>query len=94
MTTLQEPAPIEDPAGRRRVRVWFGSHVICDYYATPELAQRYAQAMQRRFAGLRITNEALHTVWSGSCSGPGWEVPQPQGIEPVPSERLWSIPPH
>jgi len=44
---------------RRRVRVWFGSHVIASYCAEPELATRYAAAMGPRFAGLRITNEPL-----------------------------------
>jgi len=38
---------------RRRVRVWFGEHVIADYNAEPALAERYADAMSRRFAGLR-----------------------------------------
>lgn len=93
MTTIQDPAVIDDPEGRRRVRVWFGQHAICDYYATPELAERYAQAMARRFAGLRVTNDPLRTVWSDSCSGPGYDLPMPQGIERLPSEQLWSIPP-
>lgn len=44
---------------RRRVRVWFGEHAIRDHVAATDLADRYAQAMRRRFAGLRITNEAL-----------------------------------
>jgi hypothetical protein len=46
-------------AERRRVRVWFGEHVIADYNAEPALAERYAAAMQRRFAGLRVTNDPL-----------------------------------
>jgi hypothetical protein len=45
--------------GRRRVRVWFGDNQICDYIAVTELATRYEQAMRRRFAGLRVTNEPL-----------------------------------
>ncbi|HEY0691923.1 MAG TPA: hypothetical protein VGD71_23120 [Kribbella sp.] len=47
------------PSPRRRVRVWFGSHVIASYSAEPELAQRYAAAMARRFAGLKVTDEPL-----------------------------------
>jgi hypothetical protein len=39
--------------------VWFGSHVIANYCAEPELAERYAAAMDRRFAGLMVTNEPL-----------------------------------
>lgn len=45
--------------GRRRVRVWFGDHVIADYCAEPALAARYAAAMERRFAGLRVTNDPV-----------------------------------
>lgn len=44
---------------RSRVRVWFGDHAIADYTAEPELAKRYAQAMARRFAGLRVTNDPV-----------------------------------
>ncbi|QNE18202.1 hypothetical protein F1D05_10220 [Kribbella qitaiheensis] len=41
-----------------RVRVWFGSTAIADQqWAEPEPAARYAAAMERRFAGLRVTNE-------------------------------------
>jgi|Tabmets5t2r1_1033131.scaffolds.fasta_scaffold27954_3 hypothetical protein len=42
-------------AARRRVRVWFGSEVICSHEADPCQAQRYAMLMSRRFAGLRVT---------------------------------------
>jgi hypothetical protein len=44
---------------RRRVRVWFGEHVIAQYVAEAALAARYEQAMRRRFAGLRVTNDLL-----------------------------------
>ncbi|GAB2560812.1 hypothetical protein GCM10027269_13460 [Kribbella endophytica] len=44
---------------RRRVRVWFGEHVIAQYVAEAPLAARYEQAMRRRFAGLRVTNDLL-----------------------------------
>jgi hypothetical protein len=47
-------APVAAPMPRRRVRVWFGAHVIADYSAEPELAKRYAAAMDRRF-GLPVT---------------------------------------
>lgn len=57
---------------QRHVRVWFGEHVIAQYVAEPQLAARYAAAMDKRFAGLKITNEP---------------------ILPLPSERLWGIPP-
>lgn len=74
MTTSQ-PSTAE----RRRVRVWFGQHVIADYSADPEHAERYAAAMDRRFAGLRITNDPVPLV----------EAPKDR----LPSERLWEIPP-
>lgn len=41
----------------RRVRVWFGEHVIADYTAEPADALRYQAAMTRRFGSLRITIE-------------------------------------
>ncbi|HEY3559702.1 MAG TPA: hypothetical protein VGL05_19670 [Kribbella sp.] len=63
---------------RRHVQVWFGSHVIADYTAEPELADRYAAAMGRRFAGLKVTNDP---------------VPLPTS-QPLPNERLWGLPPH
>ena len=44
---------------RRRVRVWFGEHVIAQYVAEEPLAARYEQAMRRRFAGLKVTNDLL-----------------------------------
>jgi hypothetical protein len=44
---------------QRRVRVWFGHQPLADYIATAERAARYEQAMRRRFAGLRVTNEPL-----------------------------------
>jgi hypothetical protein len=51
-TVASTPAP-----RHRRVRVWFGDHPIFDYTGTPVAAQRYEQAMRRRFVGLRVTNE-------------------------------------
>ena len=44
---------------RRRVRVWFGEHVIAQYVAEAPLAARYEQAMRSRFAGLKVTNDLL-----------------------------------
>ena len=54
MTTVAEH---RDP--RRHVRVWFGEHVIGWYQAEPALAHRYEQAMRRRFAGLKVTNDPV-----------------------------------
>jgi hypothetical protein len=61
--------------------VWFGNHVIADYRAEAELAEDYAAAMSRRFAGLRVTSEPI----------PDYE-PGPARILPV--ERLWEVPPN
>jgi hypothetical protein len=53
MTTItRSPLP-----GDRRVRVWFGVHVIADYTGEPTAALRYQAAMSRRFASLRVTIE-------------------------------------
>ena len=49
----------EGDGARRRVRVWFGHHVIAELIAVPAAAERYAAAMDRRFGGLRITNDPI-----------------------------------
>ncbi|MGC4939285.1 hypothetical protein [Kribbella sp. DT2] len=51
--------------GRRRVCVWYGEHIIAQYIAETPLAERYEQAMRRRFASLRVTNDLL-----SAASGP------------------------
>ncbi|MER7244906.1 hypothetical protein [Kribbella sp. NPDC000426] len=55
-TTTRIPLPTE-----RRVRVWFGVHVIADYTGEPAAALRYQAAMSRRFASLRVTIEPATT---------------------------------
>jgi hypothetical protein len=66
-----------DRGGRRRVRVWFGKHVVCSYTADPVAAARYAAAMARRFAGLRVTVDELVD----------------DTLRPLPCERLWVLAP-
>lgn len=44
---------------QRRVRVWFGAHVIEDHVDLPDPAASYEAAMRRRFAGLLVTNEPV-----------------------------------
>jgi hypothetical protein len=41
----------------RRVCVWFGEHLIIDHVSEPEKATWFEYAIQRRYAGLRVTNE-------------------------------------
>jgi hypothetical protein len=65
---------------RRRVRVWFGDHVVADYRAAADVADRYAAAMERRFAGLRVTNEPTPD-------------PDPGPARSLPGERLWEVAP-
>jgi hypothetical protein len=58
MTTVTEsPLPTD-----RRVRVWFGEHVIADYTAESAKAIRYQAAMTRRFYSLRVTIEPAAPV--------------------------------
>lgn len=45
---------------RRRVRVWFGEHVIAEKLcSTSAAAARYEAGMQRRFQSLRVTNDLV-----------------------------------
>lgn len=63
MTTLADvPQPTD-----RRVRVWFGEHVIADYTAEPADALRYQAGMTRRFASLRITIEPAAPLGSSDA---------------------------
>src|SRR2546428_13675813 len=48
---------ISPDRGNCRVSLWFGEHAIADYTVAPDLAVRYAAAIQRRFFGLRVTIE-------------------------------------
>ncbi|MGY4767541.1 hypothetical protein ACXC9Q_11555 [Kribbella sp. CWNU-51] len=41
----------------RRVCVWFGEHLVIDHVSDPDYAARFEDAMRRRFASLRVTNE-------------------------------------
>lgn len=66
---------------QRHVRVWFGEHVIAQYVADAALAQRYAEAMDRRYAGLKITNDPV-------------PVDSPDA-RPLPPARIWgAVDPH
>lgn len=79
--TSQDPEPASPVPPRAWVRVWFGDHVIANYRADAELAARYAEAMSRRFTGLRITTDPL----------PDGSAPAP--TRALPGERLWDVTP-
>lgn len=70
----------DDPPARRLVRVWFGSHVIANYRATPDLADRYAAAMERKFFGLTVTNEPLPIAPAATTA-------------PLPGQIMWDVAP-
>lgn len=78
-----------DPPPRRRVRVWFGEHVIFEHIADAATADRYEQAMSRRFGGLRTTNEPLPSRAPVSTSE---TIPSTENrvgrAHPVQAERL------
>lgn len=63
------------------VQVWFGNHVVCEYRADSAAAARYADAMRRRFAGLRVTIE------------PNPDRLNIGAVPPLPGERLWELTP-
>lgn len=60
-------APLESKPVNRCVRVWFGEHKIVEHFALPADAARFEEAMRRRFASLRVSNEP---VWipDAECS--------------------------
>ncbi|MFI5735201.1 hypothetical protein ACIA49_34130 [Kribbella sp. NPDC051587] len=60
--------------------MWFGDHVVADYSAEAELAERYAEAMARRFAGLKVTSDPI-------------PVTDPGQYRALPGERLWEVAP-
>ncbi|GAA0624227.1 hypothetical protein [Kribbella sandramycini] len=60
--------------------MWFGDHVVADYSAEAELAERYAAAMSRRFAGLKVTSEPIPLTEAGPSRR-------------LPGERLWEVAP-
>lgn len=75
MTQTQESPTTSE---RRRVRVWFGQHVIAEYTAVPDLADRYEAAMSRRFAGLKTTNEPVPAAPTSPAAGDPHPLPLPE----------------
>lgn len=63
-------------ATARRIRVWFGEHVVSDYRADPERAQRYAELTRQRFAGLCVTVD---------------DPPPNEPGDSLPDELLWPL---
>ncbi len=61
----------------RRVRVWFGEHLLHDYRAGAVAAQEYATAIGRRFPGLAVTVDDDVT----------------EELRPLPCEQLWTLTP-
>lgn len=54
---------------RKRVRVWRHGRAIVDHIAAPALADPYAEAMQRMYETLPVTNEWLP------------DLPMPESLE-------------
>jgi hypothetical protein len=61
----------------QQVRIWFGDHLVVEYAAEPERAHQYAEAMRRRFAGLRVTVDTASVA----------------EVAPLPAEDLWTLTP-
>ncbi len=66
-----------DQVRELRVRLWFGPHLLHDYRAGAEAAERYAEAIGKRFAGLRVTLDSAVTA----------------DLSPLPCEQLWTLTP-
>lgn len=73
-----------DAGGSRWVRVWFGAHVVTEYVAAPERAVQYAEAVGRRFAGLRVTVDDVPAADMADRRRSPVELP---------GERLWELTP-
>ncbi|WP_109508792.1 hypothetical protein [Nocardioides speluncae] len=71
-----------DESSVRRVRVWFGSHIVREHAAGQTQAERYVEAMSRRFLGLRVTVDSAPL--RGDAAG---------RLDALPSERLWELTP-
>lgn len=67
---------------QRHVKLWFGEHVIGEFIGEAEHAERYAEAMDRRFGGLKITTDPIP------------DGVTPVRALPLPSKRLWGNTPH
>lgn len=63
------------------IRVWFGRHVVADYVAPSEMAQKYRVLTEQRFRGLRVTVEPLDPYRA--------KRPAP----PLPPPLWWEMPP-
>lgn len=80
----QRTAPPDHPADLLDadllgVRVWFGRHLVCEYADTSDLAKQYAEAMGRRFLGVKVTVEV--------AGAHGRRPPR------LPAERMWELVP-
>ncbi|GAB3768554.1 hypothetical protein BKA15_005332 [Microlunatus parietis] len=69
------PVRDADVATERRVRVYFGEHLLREYKADQAAALRYAHAIGRRFPGLLVTVDG-QTV---------------EGLAQLPCEQLWTL---
>jgi hypothetical protein len=69
----------------QRVRVWFGRYVVADYVAAAQQAEEYADAIGRRFAGLRVT---VDDPANSESNDPVAAAASPR---PLPSRRLWEL---
>jgi len=78
MSTQIQESPTTSEDERVRVRVWFGKHTIADYTATPNIAASYADAMGRRFAGLRVTTDPLGPAEASPAPGDPHQLPLPE----------------
>jgi len=68
---------------QRRVRIWLGDYVVADQRAELALAERYAEAMIRRFPGLQVTIEPLEPSVDAAQVGTWPDVPT--------DPRLWPL---
>lgn len=82
MTLTRQVTPSAEVATGQLVQVWFGEHIVCAYHGDADTAARYADAMRRRFAGLRVT------------VAPSVATAISTAVPPLPrDERMWELTP-
>lgn len=73
---MNPQAEKDNPTAHKRVRAWFGPHLICEHSAAAGTASAYAETMPFRYQGLSVTIS---------------DTKGDEDLVPLPPERLWPL---